>query len=210
MIKINLLSPLDKENMKWEKVNNLLLQGIVGVLFTEIIFVAAFMFCLEYLRIEESVASSQLSVIENQDNTKEVASMEKNLKDYNGKINSIYSIQKNHLGWSFLMDGIAALVPEGSKLSNITVSDEDAKPVAASAEDTSATTTAAKPVAEAKRFKIAISGNAKTRDSLLALEDNLKKSQLFEDVKFADSNYVKSVDVDFIYEFYVPKEKLNK
>lgn len=213
MIKINLLSPLDKENLKWEKINNLLLQSIVGIFVVELLFMAGFMFCAEYLRIEETAASVQLMAVKDQENTKEVTQMEKNLRDYSGKIVSIDNIQKNHMRWSYLMDDIAQTVPSGSKLTSINIGDEEVKPVASSDSSTDnkdETANTEKKPGAAKRLKISIAGNARTRESLLALEDNLKKSQIFTDLKYDDANYVKSVDVDFTYEFYVAKDKLIK
>lgn len=200
MIKINLLSPLDKENLKWEKINNLLGQSIFAVFVAEAFFVAVFFFCMEYLKMEEGIVNADLSAINVQENTREVAKMEAGLKQLSGKIDAIDSIQQNHLGWSSLVEDIADMIPEGVKLESVSsykeavVVDPKAKPV--------------EPVEE--RYVIAIAGNAKTREGLLELEDNLKKSELFTGLEYDDANYVESKDINFHYQFYITKEKLSK
>jgi Tfp pilus assembly protein PilN len=202
MIKINLLSPLDKENLKWEKINNLLTQSIFWIISVVVFFVAIFFFSLEYLQVEESNVSDRLVDIQKQQDTQEVLSIENSMKAFKGKINNIYSIEKSHLSWTFLLENLAVLIPDGVRLDSVSVD-----PVAAAAKSTDDSLAAKDKTGD---YKITITGNAKTRDDLLALEGNLKKTGLFTNLEYDDSNYVQSVDINFSYVFYINKDKLLK
>jgi Tfp pilus assembly protein PilN len=205
MIKINLLSPWDKENLKWEKMNNLVMQGIVWIVIVEIFFVAMFFFSMEYLRIEGGSVSSQLANMDNQPGIKEVKNMEADIVDYSGKINSIYSLQKTHLAWTLLFDKISTIVPNDVRLDSISVqefvppADVKASKAKKGKNDTAD---------DKKKFIVEVVGKAKTRDDLLSFEKNLKNCDMFSELAYDDSNYVKSVDINFKYTFYVYAEKI--
>ncbi len=199
MIKINLLSPWDKENLKWEKINNLVAQNIVAILFVETAFVAVFFFSAEYLKVEQSSVSSQIASIEDQVGIKEVKKMEADLAGYKEELNTISNIQKEHLNWTLLFENISNLVPEGVRLQS----------VSSQAEAVNDDKNKTKNI-NSNRFRIELAGKAKTRDDLLALEKNLKSSEMFSDLEYNDSNYVNAVDVDFKYIFYINKDKLLK
>jgi len=189
--------------LKWEKINNLLGRSIFSVFVAEALFVAVFAFCIEYLKIEEGAVNVDLNEIRAQKDTQEVAKMETGLKQFSSKINAIDSIQQNHLGWSSLMEDIAAMIPDGVKLESVS-SYKEAVAVDPKAKE------AKKKTAAEERYVIMIAGNAKTREGLLELEDNLKESELFTGLEYDDANYVESTDINFHYQFYITKEKLSK
>lgn len=199
MIKINLLSPWDKENLKWEKINNLVAQNIAVILFVEMAFVAVFFFSAEYLKVEQGSVSLQIANIEDQAGIKEARKMEADLAGYKEELNAISNIQKEHLNWTLLFKNISTLVPEGVRLQS----------VSSQAEVISDDKNKTKNI-NSNRFRIEVTGKAKTRDDLLALEKSLKNNEMFSDLEYNDSNYVNAVDVDFKYIFYVNKDKLLK
>jgi Tfp pilus assembly protein PilN len=194
MIKINLLSPADKDSFKWEKINNLIKSFILWTLLVQAIFILVFLFALEYLKIEQKSATEHLEQIRNQENTKEMNKIEQNLSEYAKKIDSIAGLRANHLHWSYVLEKIIDITPNGVRLENIS-----SKLFVADAKQS--------PSGEEK-FRIDVTGNAITRKDLLIFEDSLKKSELFSDIECDDSNYVESSDIDFRYSFYVYKSKL--
>lgn len=207
MIKINLLSPLDKENLKWEKVNSLVVKSIVWIVLTELLFVAGFLFTIEHLKVQQKAVAAELSSLEGRADTREVASIEEAVRVEQADIDGINKIETGHLGWAFLMDNIAQLLPDGAKLENVNIEQETTGKGAATATTPKGAATTPTPTPN-DRFKITMAGNAQTREKLLLLEDNLKKSTLFTDLVCDDSNYVKSEDIDFSYVFYVTRGKL--
>lgn len=202
MIKINLLSPVDKENLRWEKVNNLAIRSVLWIFLAEAMFAALFLFTVEYLRIERESVGIQLENMKKTAETKEIQHIESGVASYKDKIEGIYSIQKGHKTWTFLFEELANLVPEGVRLESVWVQ-----------EGTVETVNSSKKLSdgiEPGKLRITIRGNAKTRDDLLILEDNLKNSGLFSDIKYDDANYVKAVDISFNHIFYVEANKLLK
>lgn len=220
MIRINLLSPLDKENLKWEKINNLAIKSIVWVLLSVALSVGFFLCSVEYLKTEKDVAAAELAGVKSLPATQEVNTIERNLKQSESKVENIYAIQTSHVSWTALFEDIANLIPVGVRLTDVGVKEEAvAAPVPNGAEgalpaeeggiQAGATVT---KVAKAEDAKIGIqlSGNAKTRELLLKLEDNFKKSDIFFDLEYDTGNYVESTDIDFKYTFYIYKQKLLK
>ncbi|MFA7169983.1 MAG: PilN domain-containing protein [Candidatus Paceibacterota bacterium] len=191
MIKINLLSPFDKRNLRWEKMNNLAIRSVLWIFFAQAIFAAVFLFSLQYIKIEEGIVNMQLKDIQNQSETKEMDEMEIALATYKNKIDSIASIQKNRRSWTILFENIAELVPNGVRLESISVQEDSVT-----------------EMSEVGDLKITVIGNAKTREDLLDLESNFEHSESLYGLEYNDANYVESVDIDFNYAFYMKSEKL--
>lgn len=217
MIRINLLSPLDKENLKWEKMNNAAMKCIVWVLLAEAVFVGVFLFSVRYFQIEKDAAAAQLSEVNSRAETQEVAAIEQDMRAIKTKAASVYAISQSGMAWTSLFENISSLVPAGAKLDVINVTEDVPVPVAqvmqtGGVEDTQQTGStgggATTPDQDAARIKVEIKGNAKTREILLGFEQKLKGSDMFSEVECDDSNYVQTNDIDFGYMLYVPKEKI--
>lgn len=218
MIKINLLSPVDKDNLRWEKINSLAIKSVLWIFFFEALFAAAFLFSLEYLKAEESAVATELSGLQGQKEAQEMNAMEANLRVYKTEVDSLAAISKTRSSWTYLFENIANLVPGGVRLESIGVTAQPENSAKASRQTTSSVAAedvaegvaegVAAPIAAPEKISIAITGKAKTREDLLTLEDNLKRSGLFSDLTYNDANYVKSVDIDFNYAFAIDSAKL--
>lgn len=201
MIKINLLSPLDKENLRWEKINKLAVRSIACIIFAEVIFVGIFLGTLEYLKAEEQAVAAEYSSVISLPQTKEIIALEQEAKDNRSKVNSIYAIKEGHADWTSLFEDIAGFTPSGVRLESVTVSDTTAAKTPAKEGDS------AVPGA---KMKVDVAGNAKTRDMLLEFENSLKGEKRFSDLEYDAANYVKSVNIDFKYSFSISEEELLK
>lgn len=211
MIKINLLSSFDKENLKWEKMNNLVRRGIIRVIIAEALFAAVFFFTAGYLNAQRESTGSQLANMRAQDDAREMNKMETDLNSFKGKINDIDSIQKGHLRWTYLFENITGLVPDGVKLESVSVSDAVDKTKKTDKKNTSSSngaTDAKSSAAADDKLKIEIAGKANARRDLLNFESNLKKSDILSDFQYDDANYVESANINFRYVLYVYREKL--
>jgi Tfp pilus assembly protein PilN len=164
------------------------------MLVVQIMFALVFLFAVEYLKIEKNIVAAQLEQVKNQDETKEMNDIEKNLAEYGKKIESIDDLRKEHLRWSYVFEEIIGILPDGVRLEGISSQLVIDKAVKADIID--------------EKFRIDLTGNALTRKDLLAFEEKLKSADLFSEVECDDSNYVKSSDIDFRYSFYVYKKKL--
>lgn len=220
MIKINLLSPLDKENLKWEKVNNLAVKNILWVFLLQAIFFGTFFFSIEYLKTKSEATAARLVGLNSGAEAKEVASIDRALKQSKSRVASIYEAQTGHIAWTGLFETISVLIPAGVRLEDINVTEYEDTAAKKGAQDYGkAAAEGAGGMAEAegsaaqaadRKFRVRISGNARTRDLLLALEDRLKASMIFSDLEYDTDNYVKSVDIDFKYTFYIKEKDLIK
>jgi len=212
MIKINLLSPLDKENLKWEKLNNLAIRNIIWVLAAEMIFAGLFFFALEYLNAESRTLSVQSADLSNSPETREASAIERDLQANKSKVKNIYGVQSGHVKWTPLFENISNMIPAEVRLESISAQADNSAVEAAIQKANKG-----KPVEEQvtlkvedKKMKVDIAGNAKSREALIAFEEKLKSSDMFFDVQCNASNYVESSDIDFIYTFYIHEQTLLK
>lgn len=212
MIKINLLSPLDKENLKWEKLNNLAIRNIIWVLTAEMIFAGLFFFAMEYLKTESRTLSVQSANLSNLMETLEAGAIERNLQTNKGKVENIYAVQSGHVKWTLLFENISNMVPVGVRLESLSAQADNSAAEAAIQKANKGKPAAAQVTlkTEDKKMKVDIAGNAKSREALIAFEEKLKSSDMFFDVQCNASNYVESSDIDFTYTFYIHEQTLLK
>lgn len=195
MIKINLLSPADKNNFKWEKTNNLIKGCTLWMLLAQVVFALVFLSALEYLKMEKNILAENLEQVKSQQETKERDEIDRSLSDYAKKIDSIAGLKEQHLHWSYVLEEIISITPDGVRLENIS-------------SNVFVANNPKKESSNADRFRIDLTGNAITRKDLLIFEEKLKSSKLFSDIECDDSNYVKSSDIDFRYSLSVYKNQL--
>ena len=204
MIKINLLSPFDKDNLRWEKINNLTIRSVVWILIAEALFAILFVFSTEYLRIEKESVEVQLENMRNATETREMERIESDFAAYKGRIESIYAIQERHRNWTPLFEELSRLVPGGVRLESVITQEGESETVSKTGKKSAGNGV------EPGKIKIVLTGNARTREDLLEFESNLKSSDFFSDIQCDDANYVKSIDVDFNHTFYIADGNLLK
>jgi len=197
MIKINLLSPWDKENLKWEKINKFLIDSILWVVLAQAFFLAVFVFSLEYLKIEEASVSAQLKDLESMTETIEVKEMEADMEEYQKRIENIYALQDEQMVWSVIFESLADNIPNDVKMESLIAQEyvEMDKRGKTKISD---------------KFKVSLTGTAKTREGLLDFENRLKDMEMVSDFESDDSNYVEAINIDFTYYFFVGKDYLLK
>ncbi len=204
MIKINLLSPFDKENNKWERINNLIISGAIGIIAIQVIFIALLGISIQYLNIENDNIKNHADKIESSQEIREIKGKEEDIKQYRSKLEYVGGIQKNHLYWVPALEKFSETVPDGVLISNFSVE----KNIIESTQKPGARGEKTVQVADNNKFKIKIAGYANTRDNLLNFENNLKNSTLFVDLVIDRSNYVDPANINFNYTFFVDKKNL--
>lgn len=204
MIKINLLSPFDKENNKWERVNNLITSSAINIITVQVIFIVLLGASIQYLNVENDNIKTRVEEIESNQEIKEIREKENDIKQYRDKLEYISGIQKNHLYWVPMLEKFSETVPEGVLISSFNVE----KNIIESTKKSNVRGEKEKQTLDDSKFKIKITGYANTRENLLNFENNLKNSIVFIDPVFSRSNYVDPVDIDFNYTFFVEKKDL--
>lgn len=192
---INLISDTDKDNYKWWRVSYFIMYGFFWTIFVQIVLIIAFIVSIEYLKIEKDVTNERLLYIKNQEDTKQVVVVENQILDMVKKINELEKVSHKTLHWSRIIKEVDVLMTENMKIVTLSsqvvpIKDGDSKKN------------------ESEVIKITLNGKALYRDDLVKFEERFKKSELFFGLEGVNANYVQSRNVDFVYYFYINKDKL--
>jgi Tfp pilus assembly protein PilN len=154
----------------------------------EILFFMPISFFIAILITTNITLKIQLDSLEKTGSLEQSQEKYQELKNYEGKfrqinlqVNSLSNFQKNHLHWFNAISEVSNTVPDGIYISGLTTKD----------------------------FNISLSGKAKTRDDLLALQDKLNANKCFKNLNVPLSNLVNKDDVDFQIDFEVQKDCLS-
>jgi Tfp pilus assembly protein PilN len=206
MIKINLLSPFDKLDTKWEKINRSLIASSAKVIVVQLFFIILLVVSIEYLNIEKHRVDNELENVRLEKETREIEEMEKNIKNYENQLKYLSKAQENHVYWTVIIDAFANAVPSGVKISSFDVKRSKDKLKGKSTRTRGNSNVSGK--SGDYKFRVDIAGTARTRSDLLDFEKNLKNSETFINLTSDGSNYVDRVNVNFRYTFYVNEKGL--
>jgi len=207
MIKVNLLSPSDKLNVEWERINHLVIVNIATVVVIQLVFIFFLFASVKYLDIEAQDLDRQLENMQLRTEAKEVKKIRSNIENYDSQLKQATYIQKNQKYWTYALDNFSQIVPQGVKISSFSIEQYVVAP---------GNKSKTKPVKENTndksyyddKYQVSITGIAKKRENLLTFEGNLKNSELFTGLVTSDSNYTKKENVDFKYSAFIKKEDL--
>ena len=205
MIKINLLSPDDRIDSRWEKINHLLIVNAFFVVAVQLVFIFLVFLSIGYLNAENQKFGEELNKIQLNTEAKEVEKMKSNIKDYKDKLERIDRIQKDHLYWTNLLDSFTQTVPDKVEISKFVV---DLK------EEGSEKNKKGRKDKNLKRgeYIVKIEGIAKDIEDVLKFENNLKNSGIFN-ITISPSNYAKRHDdayFRFKYDTVIDSEMLQQ
>jgi Tfp pilus assembly protein PilN len=183
MIKINLLSPVDKLNIKWEKINRLAVYNYAIVILIQVFFVFILLVAAGYLNIENKKLDKQLDNMQLRSEVKEINSIKKKIIKYNNQSDALLGIQEKQLYWTKILDNFSQIVSPGIRINNISIEPESGgileknKTKKTSSQDNTG------------NFKVVIIGVSKTMEDLLNFENNLKNSEIFINFNIDPKNY---------------------
>ena len=184
MIKINLLSPSDKLNLKWEKINRLVMDSFFVLFLIQIVVVAIFLVTLQYLDVENKSLLVNLESLQLRSEAKEITVIKSETKKYEAKIRAYTELEKMHPIWLNVLEDLTSVIPDGIKINNVSIGPSIKI-------TTSSSSRRAKQI-ENKNYNILavkIIGESLTMDDLLALEENLKNSKVFSGFAVDPTNY---------------------
>ncbi len=190
MIEINLLSPDDKLDSKWEKINRIVVSSAVIIIITQFVFVLFIFASMKHLEIESGSLDKQLENLRLGTKAKEIAVMQSDIRDYGGHLKCVSQIQEDHLHWTKIIDSLNQIVPDETRMKRISIEEyeDDLKK-----EDEKS---------DSNKYKIIIKGESREEDyleHLLKFENNLKESEIFELIieDYLEKNYISSADFEF-------------
>ncbi|MDF1498100.1 MAG: hypothetical protein P1P85_01935 [Patescibacteria group bacterium] len=200
MIKINLLSPDDKQKLKWEKINHFVMTNFLVVLFSQFFIVVIFVAVVQYLMLENDKIKKELESIQTVSEAKEINMIKNGINTYKKQSRFFYTIRDNRVYWVNVLEKFSYLVPSGVMITNISIAPKDTVTV-------SKKNAKEEPVLDKNNDKLDVNimGVSKTIDDLLIFENNLKSSDIFVDFKIDPRNYDSE---NFRYVLSISKDNL--
>lgn len=179
---INLLPPVEKEELLSEKKKKITIILWLLVLFFLLCLILTLFSVKIYLQIQ---AESQKTLL---DESREEFG-QSGIQDFREEINSINltltkldSFYQQKTYFSEILGRISGILPQGIYLTNF-----------------SAVFTTEKE----ENIEISLSGFSPTADSLFEFKGNLEKENDFKDIYFPPSNWVKLIDINFLVTFKI-------
>ena len=99
MIRINLLSPTDKLNIKWEKINRLATYNYAIIIVMQVFFVFILLVTVGYLNIEEKKLNAQLGNMQSGSEVREINLIKGEAIKYNNQLSDILEVQEKQFYW---------------------------------------------------------------------------------------------------------------
>ena len=190
MIEINLLSPDDRLNSKWEKINRMIISSAIVIIITQLVFVLLIFASIKYLEIESDSLDKQLKNLRLRTEAKEIVMMQNDIRNYGGHLECVGQIQENHIHWTKIIDSLNQIIPDETRIKRISVEEykNDLKKENKESDN--------------NKYKIIIKGESREEEylkHLLKFENNLKESEMFELIieEYLEKNYISSADFEF-------------
>lgn len=179
---INLLPPQQKEELLEEGKYNLVL--ILGILF--LIFLISLILILFSIKIfisgEVEVQRILLSAEEKRFKESQIQNLEEKINTSNQTLSKLNLFYQNQLNLTEILEKISAALPLEAYLTTFSLN-----PISTPAGG------------ETQKYlaQVSLGGFSPTREILLGLKEALEKEELFGEIYFPPSNWVKPTDIDF-------------
>jgi len=181
---INLLPPEEKAIIQWERKKRL----VIILLFLISVLIVSFVLFLLTIRFYlEGVLSSQIVILneeERRSKQTEIQNLKQEIKEFNHQLVRLESFYKEKFYFSEILEEISELLPEGSYLTNISIT---------------------KGKSKENVLDVSLSGFASSREDLLVFRENLRQQKNIKNISFPPSNWVNPVNINFLATFEISK-----
>jgi len=200
MIKLNLLSPREKEEIRWEKINRILTVNGLIIIIELVVFVVLLLLAQAYLYNKLSNLNNLIIQKQQETEVKEIKDIKDKARYFNERLDLVDKIQNEQVSWTKILEKLSLTAPNTIQITSL-----DIKAILL---DDSKENNETKNIIGGREYRFGLIGRAKTRDDLLEFENNLRNSDYFTDLKPDQSNYLKARNADFRYEFYLTEKIL--
>jgi len=183
MITLNVLPPQEKKILALEKAQRWIIFygcNILGILIIAIALLGIIWFSIN---IELNGVAANLAQIQFGLKGQDLKAQQGLVNTLNADLKTISNLQKNQKNYSHLLISLADLVPDGIRITNLSFNEKNAA---------------------------SLSGHAQRREQIIAFQEALEKSNLFENIKNPLENLVKQTDIDFNFSFTIKNGALNQ
>lgn len=177
MLTLNLLPPEEKEILRWERINRLIIfyGGIFFIIL--VIFVLLLFINLIFLNIQLKAIERLVIVEEKSASAQTIKELKEEIATFNQKLEILDQIQSKTKGYSIILEDLAKIIPSGVRLYSFSF--------------------------DSKTKKIAIEGYAPERNQVISLKESLEKSSEFNSIESPISNLLKQKDINFRFSFTI-------
>jgi len=177
---INLLPTAKQRELRYEAMYHSLLTVFWISMFSFALVFAAQVVTKVYLQFEAQSIAENINRVTSEVNKQDNAAVKAKITAVNNLITDFKNLEDTNPKWSKLLKAFVPVVPEGVHIENLRVNTRD--------------------------LKVDISGFAPTRDSVIALYNNiLSDSKDFNSIDYPFENVSKPANINFHFTFYVDR-----
>jgi len=177
-IKLNLVPPLRKEEIKKSYLLRMIVKWQVEVLLIFILFLAILWHISYVLKVEAISNLKQIEMARQSFSYKDMQDYKEKIKNANVQIADIKKIQKGQLYWSELMGKLNEMIFSGIEIDSLSTKD----------------------------YEIFLTGVADSRDNLANFKEKLTQESCFKEVDFPLANLMNKENLAFQMQFTIKKE----
>ncbi|KKU86545.1 MAG: hypothetical protein A2667_02135 [Candidatus Wildermuthbacteria bacterium RIFCSPHIGHO2_01_FULL_47_27] len=172
---INLLPPQEKEGLQQTKRQKIAL--ILGFVFFAFLVCASLVLFVVNVRLNAKISEGKIFLDISENETGSLANLQKELESYNSNISAVENFYSNNLSLGELLRRIADALPPGVYLTGLSY--------------------------QKTSTQFQLTGFAPTGEALRTFKQNLERQDVFYDISFPPSNWIKPADVEFTASFKV-------
>jgi len=175
MLKLNLLPPQEKEVLKWDRLNRLLVFHFVWLFVLLGIFVILLVNTLFYLYILVNSQEEMIKIKQSDEKIILLTKKEEEIIRRNKELEQISSKQEEFILWTPILEETSVITPQGIYLENFSYQNMS--------------------------DQVRISGWANTRSRLVKFDTLLRTNPYFTEVESPLTNLIKQTDINFSFTF---------
>ena len=179
---INLLPPVEKEELLLEKKKRITIILWLLVLFFLLCLILILFSVKIYLQIQAESQKTLLDEAREEFGQSEIQDFREEINSVNLTLTKLNSFYQQKTYFSKILERISGILPQGIYLTNFS---------------------AVFGAEKGEYIEVSLSGLSPTADSLFEFKGNLEKESDFEDIYFPPSNWVKLIDINFLATFKI-------
>lgn len=180
MITLNLVPQTEKENYKIEISRRFIVFFSIGSFVIFIAFLGLLIVSYFFIYFQINPEIKRLEAEKQTEKAREVAKFEERIKEINTGLNTITNAKKQIVPVAPIIEKMVSASESGDSYLKNLLYDKNSS-------------------------SASIKGFAKTRNEVLKIEENIKKDNLFKDLSSPYSNFLKQINIDFVFDFKINK-----
>lgn len=183
MIRLNLLPPKEKGNLKLEEIQRWIWVWTAALTLALVFFLIVLATIYFSLISGSKAARENYQFIQQSAQGETLKSQQDLINNFNDRLARIASLQEKHKYYSQALIEILSLLPSGIRLESLVINEKK---------------------------QVTLSGFAPDREKIIVFKEALEKSNKFENIENPLSNLLKQTDINFYFKFDLTDRILKK